>query len=293
MAKVSFIQIPAGSELLFKKALCSGDRFTFSRIRQNRYFTTRKTRKGFTAKSMFPEISLSWNELDSGVKSAWQSAGQVMGLDGYKAFTRDKSLRIKNDLAGVATPSILHQDLVGGVHIESPANKIKIAQFHPQSYWVSAPVSGHKGMREPVKIIEDFALPLDLEVSYSCNLSASGANPYARLYAIVYSLYQGTTIENLCTIDFELVSDWVSVSASISSVIGFPKSYTLFLELNDVRGDFFFDNLIVRHSAQNWARDNFCNDIDQAFTRAFYQVPKHWVAVDISSGASFGSLYNS
>ena len=35
----------------------------------------------------------------------------------------------------------------------------------------------------------------------------------------------------------------------------------------------------------------YCKNINEGFTRAFFQVPKHWVGVEIPEGASFESIY--
>jgi len=58
-----------------------------------------------------------------------------------------------------------------------------------------------------------------------------------------------------------------------------------------LQGDLYFDNIKAEHSGQNWVRDTFCNDINQAFTKAFFQVPKHWIADVIEEGANFESIY--
>jgi hypothetical protein len=232
-----------------------------------------------------------WATLDNDEKNLWLSAGEVMGLAGFKLFVADYVLRLQNDLTGVSIPSDLYQTYVGKMTIASPATKLLITQLHPLNYWVSAPVYGKQKMREPVLITESFDLPLELSISYKTNLTSFGDNPRARFYAIVYSLYQGRTIETFLKIDFDLISDWTSDNVSLSSIQGYIKGYALFIELNDVSGTLYFDNVKAVHSGLNWVRDSICRDIDQSFTKAFYQVPKNWVAVDISAGCFFGSVY--
>jgi hypothetical protein len=232
-----------------------------------------------------------WATLDQDTKDDWDSAGAVSNLSGFKLFVADYVLRQQNELSGVSTPSDLYQTKVGKLTIASPATNFLLTQLHPLNYWVSAPVRGKKGMREPVLITESFALPLQISISYKTNLSSVGANPRARFYAVVYSLYQGRTIENVLEIPFDLVSDWQNDSATLTVVRGSIKSYSLFLELNDVEGTLYIDNVKAVHSGLNWARDSVCRDIDQNFTKAFYQVPKHWVPVEISEGCFFGSVY--
>jgi len=291
MAKVSFLDIPDGFDFSYNKALRINDRFTFSSIRLNNTFLSRKRKKGITQKSMLPQCSAMWATLDNDEKNLWLSAGEVMGLAGFKLFVADYVLRLQNDLTGVSIPSDLYQTYVGKMTIASPATKLLITQLHPLNYWVSAPVYGKQKMREPVLITESFDLPLELSISYKTNLTSFGDNPRARFYAIVYSLYQGRTIETFLKIDFDLISDWTSDNVSLSSIQGYIKGYALFIELNDVSGTLYFDNVKAVHSGLNWVRDSICRDIDQSFTKAFYQVPKNWVAVDISAGCFFGSVY--
>lgn len=291
MAKVTFLDIPAGFDFSYNKALRINDRFTFSSIRLNNTFLSRKRKKGITQKSLLPACSAMWATLDNDTKNDWISAGEVMGQTGFKLFVADYVLRLQNEMTGVSDPSLLYQTYVGKLTINSPATQLLLTQLHPLNYWVSAPVHGKKGMREPVLITENFDLPLELSISYKTDLTSVGASPRARFYAIVYSLYQGRTIENILSIDFDLESDWTSDTQTLTSVQGVLKGYALFLELNDVSGTLYIDNVKSIHSGLNWARDSVCKDIDQSFTKAFYQVPKHWVAVEISEGCFFGSVY--
>ena len=291
MARVTFLDIPEGFDFSYNKALRINDRFTFSSIRLNNAFLSRRRKKGITQKSLLPQCSEIWKTFSSSVMDAWNSAGAVMNLSGFKLFVQDYVLRIQNELIGVSTPSLLYQTKVGKFTIASPATQFLLTQLHPLTYWVSVSVRGKKGMREPVLITESFALPLEISISYKTSLSSVGASPRARFYAIVYSLYQGRTIENLLEIPFNLSSGWVSANVTLSSVIGLIKSYSLFIELNDLEGTLYIDNVKAIHSGLNWARDSVCRDIDQAFTKAFYQVPKHWVPVEISEGCFFGSVY--
>ncbi len=58
-----------------------------------------------------------------------------------------------------------------------------------------------------------------------------------------------------------------------------------------MRGDVWIDNISAVHSGQNWVRDTHCNNLRQAFTKQFYQVPSHWVAIDLPIGSFFISEY--
>jgi hypothetical protein len=58
-----------------------------------------------------------------------------------------------------------------------------------------------------------------------------------------------------------------------------------------LRGDLYIDNVKAEHSGQNWVRDTYCEDILQGFTKAFYQIPKHWAAVILPEGSMYDSIY--
>jgi hypothetical protein len=126
-------------------------------------------------------------------------------------------------------------------------------------------------------------------ISIYATVQAPGA--VARFSAIIYSSYQGRTIETPADIDFDLVTDWKSASFGIGEVIGLVRGYALFLELDMVTGDVWFDDVQAVHSGQNWVRDKNCNNIRQTFTKQFFQVPAHWVAIDLPAGSYYNSEY--
>jgi len=291
MAKTSFQLIPAGLESGFFKALKSGDRFTYARISRSKTIVSRKLKNKLTAKSLLPIIKNYWNGFTSGEKVAWTAAAAQCNKKGYRLFVQDQSYREKYGLAGVATPSTLHQYKVGNLHIAAPAVELKIEQLHPQFYWVDSPVSGKKGMREPVKVTENFSLPLKIGLNYKANLVQQDISAFAIFYARVWSLYQGQNVLTDLEIPLSFNTDWISVEDTISSVIGLAIRYDLFIHLYNLRGDLFIDNIIAEHNAQNWARDPYCVNIDVDFTRAFYQIPKHWAAVTLNEGAGYDSVY--
>jgi hypothetical protein len=291
MAKTSYQEIPAELDTNYKKALQSSDRFTFPRVRRKLLFSTRTRIKGVTQKSLFPQVLALWNSFDNSTRDAWTLAGEKCGLTGLKVFTQDQCMRIKNNMSGVSTPSLLHQYKFGRLHIESPANKIKITQLHPLDYYVLRKVPKTRSQYESILISESFALPLELRVNYKSNLVASGGVGSAKIYLRVLSHYQGRDIFTDCNIDFTLSSDWTFATSTLSSVLGVVRGYNAFIDLENVQGDLYIDNVVFSHSAFNWARDKYCNDINQGFTKAFYQVAKNWVAVDLPDGAQFDSFF--
>ena len=291
MAKVSYVLIPDGLESKYAFALAPGDRFTVSRIRRKPLFTSRKRIAGLTQKSLLPQITSDWNALSSGVKQDWDEAGAEMGYTGFKLYVQDKCARIKNSISGDATPSIYHQSWVGKIEVSSPADQITLAQFHPESYWISKKVTGFD-RREPFQVNEPLAMPLTIGISWKTDLSIiTGSTYVARFFARVYSLYQGRTIETDLEIPFGLTDGWQRDEVTLSSVLGGLKGYTLFLETDNVRGTILFDNVKSYHTGQNWARDPACRDINQTFTLVYNQVPKHWAGVELPEGSDYDSVY--
>lgn len=291
MAKTSFQLVPPEYLTDYKNTLQSGDRFQFTRVILKNAFYSRNRVKGLTLRSLIPAATVLWNGLTSLERTAWNTAATFSNSKGWSVFLRDYAFRVKQGLPGLATPSNFHQVEVGRLNIAAPATSIKIAQYHPQTYYISRKVTGSRDMRVPVLVLENFDLPLDLSISFKTNLTSVGTGAYARFYCVLYSHYQGRTIETVCQVPFPLVQDWTIGTASITRVLGLIRGYTAFVEVYNARGDVWFDNVKIEHSGQNWARDSFCNDIDQSFTKAFAQVPKNWVAVDVSNGAFFGSVY--
>lgn len=292
MAKTTFITIPDGLDLQYKKVIQSGDRFIYPHVKVKRLFTSRAKKKGLTQKSLMVSLAPVWEGFNSTIKDAWNLAGLECGLTGWKLFVQDTSKRIANNISGYADPSVLYQSMVGRITVESPAVGIKILQLHPQSYYINRKVSGTRSQYEPVLIQENLSLPVDIAISYKSNLSSVGVGAFAKFYIIVYSSYQGRDIENVCEINFDLVSGWERLTNQISGVIGKFRGYTAFIELYNVNGSLLFDNVEIVHSGLNYARDPFCNSIQTSFTKAFFQIPKNWASDEVPEGAYYRSVYH-
>jgi len=291
MAKTEYIDLLPAQSDLFYKALTPQDRFLHGRVTKKFVFYSRKRKKGLTQKSLLPIIAEFWAGLSDLVKADWSAAGAQCGLNGWRLFVQDMCARIKNDIENVATPSLLHQSWIGNLKIESPDSEIKITQLHPRFYWVSRKVTGIKGMYEPVKVTEDFSLPLKISLNYSADLVSDGPGSFAKYYASVWRTYQGVDILQNLEIPLDLQSGWQNAEATLSSVIGQIIGYSLYFHLYNVTGDLYIDNVKAEHSGQNWVRDPYCKDILQGFTSAFYQIPKHWAGVIVPAGAQYDSIY--
>ena len=291
MAKTSYLDISSELEEAYYSPLQSSDRFIIPRIRVKTVILSQKKINDLIAKSYLPTISALWANFTDQQKADWKSVDPHPQQHGWRTFVADQSIRIKLGLGGVATPNQYHQDLVGKILIEEPAEEIKLIQPHPSSYWVYQKVTGKKAMYEPVEVSEDFALPLKLTINYKSNLVSTGEGSFARFYASIRHLYQGQNLNHNEIIEIPLSSAWASQNTTISNLTGLAVSYNLYLHLYKVRGTLLFDNVKVEHSGSNWARDTYCKKIEQDFTRAFYQIPKNWGVVEIPNGAGYLSIY--
>lgn len=291
MAKTSTIDILPELEPLYFKALTPGDRFTFARIRRKNTLLSKKSKKGLSQKSLLPEISEVWKTFTDEQKIAWGEAAGYSDMTGWQLFIQDYCARRVNDLSYQTTPSNLWQSWVGQIHIPAPATECKIIQIHPKNYYISKKVTGTKSMYSPVLVTEDLNLPFTLGFNYSSNLSVAGPDPYAKLYAEFWYSYQGQNLHQQLVIELDYFTDWKTVEATLSELQSIVIRYDLYIHIHDLQGDLYFDNVIAEHSGQNWARDYRCKDINQGFTRNYYQVPKHWSAITAPEGVIFETVY--
>lgn len=291
MAQTTYLEISPELSNSFYSGLQSGDRFTNARIRVKNTLLSYKTKKGISKRSLLPQISEAWAGLSEVEALAWKAAAAECSMTGWNLFVQDFCARRVNGLSGLATPSLLHQSWVGNVRVSSPASHIKLSQIHPAFYYVSQKVKGTKSMYSPVRVTEKLALPFTLSANYSSNLVACGANPYAKIYAEFWYSYQAVDHHVNCELILDLQSGWKNVTATIAEIIGIVIRYDLHIEIYNARGDLYVDNIKAIHSGQNWTRDPFTKDLNQSFTRSFYQVPKHWAAVIATEGCEYESVY--
>jgi hypothetical protein len=291
MAKVSYVDLLPAEEILYYLNLNAQSRFIHAHVAKKNLLLSKKRIAGLTQKSLLPQVAAAWGLLSDAVKLDWKNAAALCGMtNGYRLFVQDKIIRIKNEIAGNAVPSLLHQSWVGALTIESPASEIKITQLHPREYWVYHKVYGKKGMYEPVEVLEDLTPPFKISLNYSADLTDLGSG-FAKFYAIVYTSFQGTIVETEKIINLDLSCGWKNAEATLTSIAGYVVGYDLFFHLDNVRGTLYIDNVKAEHSGQNWVRDTFCKDIQQGFTKAFYQIPKHWVYDGLFPGTDFESIY--
>jgi len=473
MARVGYIKIPEAQIDKYWGAIQVGDRYVYSRVIRKNAFFSRKKVANLTAMSYLPAIGELWAEFTDQQKADWKDVDPHPQKHGWRTFVADQSKRIKLGIPGVATPNQYHQDLVGAIDIQEPADEVKLVQLHPSQYWVNAKITGKKSMYEPVSVTESLFLPLKISINYKSNLVSTGEGSFAKFYAEVRHFYQGRNIDTMLEIDIPLDSvltdnfdsyndgllagqggwwgdpdfivgaayrygdsgkgikgdggergdrtvvvaagskakgklsfkcqpkatdkgfgiyltspggdagyymfwdtgavlyfngvelkeikssynadqwyqcqiewdadrgvggeirykidneewtewdtpavafntiegivmymsapgsigwfddfapEWKTDNATLSSVLGVVSSYNLYIHLYKVRGTLLFDNPKAEHSAQNWVRDPYCKNIGQSFTKAFYQIPKHWAAVILPVGSDYDSYYPS
>lgn len=291
MAQTGALEIPPELKEAFMKLMSSTSNRRTGAIRKHGYIPSRAQIVKLTTRSLLPQIRDAWDALTPTEIAAWKAAAAVTGMNGWNLFTQDTAYRIKYGLSGLATPSLLHQYKVGRIEIAAPAQRVLLTQFHPNKYYVSKKMRGNTSQREDVPVFEKLLLPLTVGCSFRSNLVATTGTPKAKFYAIVYSQYQGRTIETQVGFDIPLQTDWTSAQASISEVIGASRDYNLWIELDGVRGWFEWDNVVALHTGTNWARDKRCNDVNNELTTVNYQIEKSWEEQFLPNGTAFDSVY--
>ena len=114
---------------------------------------------------------------------------------------------------------------------------------------------------------------------------------FAKIYARFWHSYQGLDRYTDLEIDLDYIDDWKNVENTLTTLSGYVIGYDLYIHLKNLRGTLYIDNVKAEHSGQNWVRDPACRDINQGFTRAFYQVPKNWSGVIAPASSWFESFY--
>jgi hypothetical protein len=291
MAFVTYVDIDAPQEELFFSGLTQDSRFLYSKIKKKTTLFSAKKKKAFALRSLLPQLGAAWALLTTPEKTAWTASGVYSNLNGWRQFVAEQSIRIKLDLSWPNIPSIYHNSWYGHLAIGGSATQIQIAQYHPAGYYIHRKVPGVKGLYAPIFIQENMSLPLTIGLSYKCLLTPTGPSQFAKFYAVVRSSYQGIDRENVVEINLNLDGNWHIETAVLSQTLGYFTGYTLYFHIFGYTGDVFFDHVKALHGAVNWARDKNCFDINVTFTNQYYQIPKHWVALELPSGAEYDSDY--
>ena len=291
MATTTSVTVPDELKNLYNKAIERSDPFTFGTAQAHKSLTPDARRVVLREQSLFRFLAPIWRALTTEEKQVWKDAGVYSGINGWQLFISDNSARIRNDLALDVPPSDLWQVNAGQITIASPASEILLKQEHPQAYWVAQKVVGASWKKELVLITETFSLPLELEIRYKSDLTATGGTQRARYYAEIWTSYQGEDIMHELVIDFDPSADWTLASVSVADLRGIIIGYTLYLDIYGYTGTLLFDNIRATHSGSNWARDPRCDSVNQTFRKAFSIVPPFWVPTSLPAGSSFASYY--
>lgn len=291
MAKVSYIDLPPEFKDIYKKNLNIGDRFVLPYVRIVPIISKRYRIPGITLRSVLPDATQVWNNLNPTVQYDWGVVGSQNNKTGFSVFVREYCLRKKYGFSLSFSPNSLHQGKVGHLKIESPATKLHIVQDHPVFYYIDKKVRGTKDQREPTLITEFVHLPIEIYFNYKSDLYSIDLNSKAEVYIEITSNYQGRDIITIKKIDINLSQDWISNYFVVNEIFGVFRSYRIGINLQYVRGDLYIDNFKVVHTGRNWCRDTECNDINQSFTKAYYQISKNWIAEEIENGSQFESEY--
>lgn len=291
MAQTGYLDIPPELITMFQKLLSPTSARRTGSIRKSGYLPSRAQVVALTTRSLLPQIAERWAALTTPEKNAWSIAAAVNGMNGWSLFVQDTAYRIKFGLSGNATPSIYHQYKVGRLEIEAPAQRALLAQYHPERYYVSQKKPGNTTQRIDVAITEHLTLPLEVGLSYRASLTPVSDEAVAKFYAVVYSSYQGLTIETEVGFDLLHNTGWMTDTVTSPDIIGTPRYYDLWLEFDYIRGWFEWDNLRALHTGTNFARDARCTDVNNELSIVNFQIEKSWEEQFLPTGAAFSSVY--
>ena len=258
MALVMGITLPAGVDIIYNKTLKMYDISVMCNVGKNPRFFPRSKKLTLREVTYLYQIAYAWSLLSEEIKAQWNQAADVLGWHGYNLYVQDKSYRLKNGIGGDATPSIYHQYLVGHLNISAPASSALIAQYNSRRV----------------------NFPATFGLSFKTDLVASGPQPSARFKFTWTRYYVGENIESTEVIELPLVSGWTNEIKSITQYKGIRGRWRVELELVDVTGDIWFDNVEVLYSGEVKINDPFCDD-----------VVKWWKGESLPEGVTFETIY--
>ena len=252
------ITLPAGWDIIYNKTLKMYDISVLCNVGKNPRWFPRKKFVTLKEITYLFNIAYAWGLLDQGEKDDWTDAANIIGQHNYNLFVQDKSYRIKNGIAGNATPSIHHQYFVGHINNNQIGTNPKIVQYN----------------------FRKVLFPAEFKISAKTDLVAVGDDPYVNFKFIWNRYTTGQTIEQVETITIPISAAWDTYSQNINQVAGRAGRWRVELELNDVIGDIWFDNTIVEYGAQIRLNDPYCSD-----------VVKYWQRVDTGESVTFETIY--
>jgi hypothetical protein len=258
MALLMGVTLPAGYEIIYNKTIRMYDISVFCNVGKNPRFYPRDKFHTLKDITYLFQIAYAWSLLSADTKNDWNLAANIIGEHNYNLYVQDRSYRIKNGLGGSTTPSIYHQYLVGHLKVEAPASGALVAQYN--THRVNFPAS--------------------FEINFKTNLVTTGGTPSAKLKFTWTRYTQGQNIEVVETIDLPLVSGWDKRKKWVTPQTGIRGKWRIELELIDVTGDIWFDNVFVTYSGEIKLNDPYCFD-----------VVKWWKNVNPGEGIILETIY--
>lgn len=291
MAKISYWQFPEEWLPLINRILAWNDRFFFVSLRRKPGAYSVRRKKIVTQNSLLPQISEAWNNLQQSAKDEWATAAEVDAQRSFRLFVQEFAQSYQYQLDPPQLPSLFAQNNVGRCVISFPAAGFLLKQEHPFEYEIVRNVTGKRSMQYIETVREWLSFPFIIGISWKTNLEPVGTDPFAGFYVEVLSHYQGRDIYTPTYITFGASDEWQRTEIEVQRPIGLIKGYTAYIDVNGYQGELDFDNVLLQHSGQNWARDFRCNNIQTNYTRAFQQVARNWESVIAPSGFLYGSVY--
>jgi hypothetical protein len=267
------------------------DRYILGVVQGHKRLPSRNGRYALRGQSLFKFLAPFWWALTTEQKNIWKAAGVISTITGWQLFISDSAQRIRNDMDIGNNPSLLWQVRIGYITIESPADHIVLRQIHPRDYWIVRKKRGQPWKKELAQVREFFNLPLELEVRYRANLTPVGGEQVCRLYAAVWTSYQGVDYTTKSGIDLDPDTDWVHETAEISELRGIIVAYELWIEIRGYQGEILFDNIRAIHSATNWARDPRFDNMSQTFVKQYAIVQPFWEPIEQPAGAQYRTVF--
>ena len=244
MSKVSETTIGAG---LYAKDRATLDRFRALEqqlVSKKRTSFSRAELAAFKNNRIIDGVVTAWNALSDAVKADWVAAGLISGMKGYNLFVQDKSYRVKNSIAGNATPSILHQYLIGHLDIDASGLDVHVRQTGDDT----------------------ITFPLNLYLKYKSDLIVDPDDGSFIKARFTYQYLVGgnpTTQSDELSLDLSTV--WKADSCAITEQSDPTGDWTLEIETHNVSGDFWFDNYYIEGAGGIITKDPLCNKVGRHF----------------------------
>lgn len=209
---------------------------------KKRFIYTRDQLANLPSYSLLTQCADAWNALSDAERTAWNEAGAVCSLQGYNLFVQDKSYRLKHSLAGNATPSLFHQYLIGHLSIPEGAGDCAFKQEN----------------------LNIFTFPASIYISAKTSLTADPANGEYIKVSFIYEYDEGGGLQyDQTDIVLPLSADWADYSESLTEHTGLTGNWVFRIETHAVKGDFFFDNILVVGGGGLITKDPLCEKVNK------------------------------